>query len=82
MYTQLYKSSLYRPNLDDTCYMNGHQNVILANFYRTWFIFLEDGVITQKQVWVKKNYMNTYIVGAFDGLIKENRLQMSGMTQL
>jgi len=41
----------------------------------------EDGVITPKQVWVKKkNYINTYIVGAFDGLIRENRLKMHGMS--
>jgi hypothetical protein len=40
----------------------------------------ENGGVTPKYIWVKKNYMNMYILGAFEGLIKENRLKMCGMS--
>jgi hypothetical protein len=34
----------------------------------------EDGAITLQQIWVKKNYMNTYIVGAFEWFNKRKQI--------
>jgi len=80
MYVQLYRPSLCRSNLGATYYMYEHYKVMLAPFQRTWCLLHEVRAITPKKVWVKNNYMNTYIVGAFDGLIRENGLKMHRMS--